>query len=72
MPYETLIKEAAGTSDEILEEVLHYLQYLKRAEGAARPESAKEKRKKAYGMYRGAIWMSEDFDEPLGDFKEYM
>jgi hypothetical protein len=26
----------------------------------------------AFGCMRGQIWMSEDFDEPLDDFKEYM
>lgn len=24
------------------------------------------------GIYEGQIWMSEDFDEPLEDFAEYM
>ena len=27
---------------------------------------------RGYGKYAGKIWMSEDFDEPLEDFKDYM
>ncbi len=26
----------------------------------------------AFGMDRGKLWISPDFDEPLEDFKEYM
>ncbi len=26
----------------------------------------------AFGMMKGEIWVSPDFDEPLEDFKEYM
>ena len=25
-----------------------------------------------YGIFEGQIWMSDDFDEPLDDFAEYM
>ena len=25
-----------------------------------------------YGCMKGKIWMSDEFDEPLEDFKEYM
>ena len=27
---------------------------------------------RGYGSLKGKIWMSEDFNEPLEDFKEYM
>jgi len=26
----------------------------------------------AFGCMKGKVWMSDDFDEPLEDFKEYM
>lgn len=29
-------------------------------------------RRAGFGALKGQIWMSEDFDEPLDDFKEYM
>lgn len=25
-----------------------------------------------FGIWKGKIWMADDFDEPLDDFKEYM
>jgi len=37
-------------------------------------ELVTESQKKApkFGCMKGKIWMSDDFDEPLEDFKEYM
>ena len=29
-------------------------------------------RNRAFGLLKGKIWMSPDFDEPLDDFKDYM
>ncbi len=29
-------------------------------------------RRDLYGKYKGQIWMSDDFNEPLEDFEEYM
>lgn len=29
-------------------------------------------RRAGFGALQGKIWMAEDFDEPLDDFKEYM
>lgn len=31
----------------------------------------KVSRKEAFGKYKGKIWISPDFNEPLEDFKEY-
>ena len=32
----------------------------------------KPNRDKIIGAFRGKVWMSPDFDEPLEDFKDYM
>ena len=32
----------------------------------------KHKRSEIFGKYKGKIWISPDFNEPLDDFKEYM
>ncbi len=34
--------------------------------------SPKKKRRGLIGSAKGQIWMSDDFDEPLEDFEEYM
>jgi hypothetical protein len=36
-------------------------------EAAVQPE-----KKPVFGCLKGQIWMSDDFDEPLDDFKDYM
>lgn len=35
-------------------------------------ESAPRKKRGLIGSAKGQIWMSDDFDEPLEDFEEYM
>ncbi len=35
------------------------------------PAENPEKRR-ASGVLKGKVWMADDFDEPLDDFKEYM
>lgn len=30
------------------------------------------KREKGFGCLKGKVWMADDFNEPLDDFKEYM
>ncbi|OHD73208.1 MAG: hypothetical protein A2355_06325 [Spirochaetes bacterium RIFOXYB1_FULL_32_8] len=32
----------------------------------------KKSRRDLYGIYEGQVWMSDDFNEPVEDFKEYM
>jgi hypothetical protein len=36
------------------------------------PESMQTKKVPVFGCLKGQIQMSEDFDEPLEDFKDYM
>jgi prevent-host-death family protein len=36
------------------------------------PISASTRQQRQFGSIDGEIWMSEDFDEPLNDFEEYM
>lgn len=36
------------------------------------PRSRSEPGEREFGRVEGEIWMSEDFDEPLDDFEEYM
>ena len=36
------------------------------------PKTAEQKKVPVFGCLKGQIWMAEDFDEPLEDFKDYM
>ncbi len=35
-------------------------------------KSLETPKKREFGKYDGQVWMSDDFNEPLEDFKEYM
>ena len=48
-------------------EILHYTEFL--VNKCAENEGSK---KRKAGLLKGKIWMSEDFDEPLEEFEEYM
>lgn len=60
-----LIDEATSGEDVVIE----------RGDGAAVrlvPVVQPERRPRTFGSARGLIHMSDDFDEPLEDFKDYM
>ncbi|MFH1320725.1 MAG: DUF2281 domain-containing protein [Bacteroidota bacterium] len=48
-------------------EVADFVEFLKQ-----KAKSKKKIRKRKFGYAKGFFKMSEDFDEPLDDFKEYM
>jgi hypothetical protein len=31
-----------------------------------------QEKRDGFGIWKGKVWMADDFDEPLDDFKEYM
>lgn len=66
MVIDIINKEAFGVSEEVLNEVLNYMLFLKSKEN----ENKKTKRKA--GIYKGMFKVGDDFDEPLEDFLEYM
>ena len=75
MPIEQLIKNATGLPDRYVEMAVSYIQFLQvqykeksrqKSAGAERPVLRKA------GMYHGMGRISDDFDAPLDDFKEYM
>ena len=36
------------------------------------PASIKSKKEREFGCLKGQIWIADDFDAPLEDFKDYM
>ena len=74
MPFELLIQETQGLSDEAIMEVVRFVRFMK-YEAKKAPAQAGQPEKKKFrtaGKYRGQGWMADDFDSPLEDFKEYM
>ena len=78
MPIDIIMREAKGMSDEDLMDVANYMRIIKivsvRTTGKGTSVvsgNGKPVLRKA-GKRKGQIRMTEDFDAPLEDFKEYM
>lgn len=58
------------------QEVLHYAKYVAAHYVPSEVEHTRtnqsQDKRGGFGALAGKIWMSEDFDEPLEDLKEYM
>ena len=64
-----LLKKVSELPDNLKEEVDNYIDFLLQK----RAETGFPKKPLRYGMMKGTfVTMSDDFDEPLDDFKEYM
>jgi len=73
MPIDLLMKETDGVSDDIIMSAVYYIRFLKNEKKAEKEKVKKNGNIRGlYGIYKGKGWMSDDFDEPLEDFKEYM
>lgn len=53
-------------------EVLHYIEFLSEKYAKTKSSQQQVEQLHGYGSWSGQIVMSEDFDEPLEDLKEYM
>jgi len=51
---------------------LHYAKYLLEKHGTSESSQEKLEEIHGYGSWVGQIFMSDDFDQPLEDLKEYM
>ena len=52
------------------EEAIKFIEYL--VEKSNKKNSQSKKEKPVFGSLKGKIHLSEDFDAPMDDFKEYM
>lgn len=68
MAYELLLKEVQGLPEETLNEILNYVLFLK----SKNNKTNEEKTYRKAGILKGKIKMSDDFDDPLEEFEEYM
>lgn len=73
MSVEALVKEAQGLPEELIMNAVTYLRFLKFTMENTKPQALPEKKKKRKaGLWKGLIKISDDFDDPLDDFEEYM
>ncbi len=62
-----LVSKIQKLSDDKIQSVEDYVDSLMEVK-----ESKQFTKVSGYGSLKGKIWVSEDFDAPLEDFKEYM
>ena len=62
-----LYSEIAALPDNLKQEVSDFVEFLKK-----KYETKPKIKERKYGYAKGFFKMSDDFDEPLEDFKEYM
>ena len=67
MPFAVLEEKIKQIPQEYIAEVVNFLDLLQYKIRAEQP--AKEKPKRQLGLLKGQIWMADDFDAPLEDFK---
>ena len=78
MPLDLVIREAKGMSDEALMEVVNFMRFLKlESFRGMHPETGQDsdsirRNRRTPGLRHGQIMISDDFDAPLDDFREYM
>ena len=57
--------------EDLKQEAVHFLEYLEFKQ-EKREQATTAKKRGGLGSMKGKVWMAEDFDAPLEDFKEYM
>lgn len=65
-----LYKEIESLPDDLKKQALDFVTFLKQK--AKSSSNKKQPKERKAGSLKGKIMMSDDFDEPLEDFKDYM
>ncbi|MCT7985419.1 DUF2281 domain-containing protein [Laspinema sp. A4] len=64
-----ILKNVEKLPESVKQSVLDYTEFLVNRYTTA---PAKTPQRGGLGIWQGQIWMSDDFDEPLEDLKDYM
>ena len=68
-----ILEKLETLPDALQTEVLHYIEFLsERYAGKTTQTESPKKKRGGLGILKGKIWISDDFDEPLEELKEYM
>jgi hypothetical protein len=69
---EQIAEQLETLNETELEQIAEYLKFLKFRAALKGKQTGNQPQNRIAGLHEGLVWMSEDFDEPLEDFKEYM
>ena len=74
MAFELLVAEASDLSEDSIMEVVRYIRKIKEKAQCTDGDMSERSQPvvREAGKYRGQIVMTDDFNEPLDAFKEYM
>ena len=68
-----ILEKLEQLSESLQTEVLHYIEFLSERYPKTNSDPIEPRAKRGgLGSLKGQIWMADDFDGPLEDFKEYM
>lgn len=68
-PAELIIEKVRLLPEALQTKVLHFAEFLAEREAASAPS---QKTRSGFGILKGKIHLSDDFDAPLDEMKEYM
>ena len=67
-----ILKNLEKLPESVKQAVLDYIEFLVNRYAQEPPKTEKFAKRGGLGIWKGKIWMSDDFDEPLEDLKDYM
>ena len=69
----TILEHLKQLPESLQQDVLHYIESLLQQQAERNPpEATPPSRQQAFGIWQGKVRMSDDFDAPLEDLKDYM
>jgi hypothetical protein len=68
---QALLEQIQRLPESLQQEALHYIEGLV-AKHNQSVQTPPLDRKNAFGIWKGDVWMSDDFNAPLDDLQEYM
>jgi len=67
-----ILKNVEKLPESVKQAVLDYTEFLVNRYREEVPKTEKAVQRGGLGIWKGKIWMADDFDEPLEDLKYYM
>ncbi|MCL1468104.1 MULTISPECIES: DUF2281 domain-containing protein [Argonema] len=67
-----ILKNVEKLPEPVKQAVLDYTEFLVTRYTQDTSQTEKAAKRGGLGIWKGKIWMSDDFDEPLEDLKDYM
>lgn len=67
-----ILQNVEKLPESVKQAVLDYTEFLVKRYEKEMPKNEQPTKRGGRGIWKGKIWMADDFDEPLEDLKDYM